>query len=158
MSGDDWQLEMLCNIGASEILMPIGSFAVRKRWPEVQEGFLRWAQEHRHEFKLGNVRLTEIDGSLGIVHMICQHGYGPSASPRVRYAELKACLERLADLSIQHHASVHMPRIATGEAGGSWSIAGELIEEALCKKGIAVTVYDLPHRDIRRSCRGGAAR
>lgn len=25
-SRDDWQLEMLCNIGASEILMPIGSF------------------------------------------------------------------------------------------------------------------------------------
>ena len=25
MSGDDWQLEMLCNIAASEILMPLGS-------------------------------------------------------------------------------------------------------------------------------------
>jgi len=26
MSGNDWQLEMLCNMGAAELLMPIGSF------------------------------------------------------------------------------------------------------------------------------------
>jgi Zn-dependent peptidase ImmA (M78 family) len=25
MQGDDWQLEMLCNMAASELLMPIGS-------------------------------------------------------------------------------------------------------------------------------------
>src|SRR5260370_27083230 len=31
MAGDDWQLEMLCNVGAAEILMPMGSF------PEVGE-------------------------------------------------------------------------------------------------------------------------
>jgi hypothetical protein len=31
MARDDWQLEMLCNIGAAELLMPIGSF------PEVGE-------------------------------------------------------------------------------------------------------------------------
>lgn len=26
MEGDEWQLEMLCNIGAAELLMPMGSF------------------------------------------------------------------------------------------------------------------------------------
>src|SRR5207253_1183259 len=29
--GDDWQLEMLCNIAASEILMPVGSL---ENWTE----------------------------------------------------------------------------------------------------------------------------
>jgi hypothetical protein len=39
---------------------------------------------------------------------------------------------------------VHMPRIGTGEAGGTWEIIGEIIEDTLCQRKIDVTVYDLP--------------
>ena len=31
LRGDDWQLELLCNLGAAEILMPRGSFAELRR-------------------------------------------------------------------------------------------------------------------------------
>ena len=39
-----------------------------------------------------------------------------------------------------------MPRIGTGEAGGSWNIVEGIIQDALVSRGIRVTVYDLPSR------------
>lgn len=53
---------------------------------------------------------------------------------------------RLAEDAHNKRASVHMPRIGCGEAGGDWEIVSELIDESLCKKGVTVTVYDLPSR------------
>jgi hypothetical protein len=34
-----------------------------------------------------------------------------------------------------------MPRIGTGGAGGRWDIVAELIDEALVRRGVDVTVY-----------------
>jgi prephenate dehydrogenase len=35
-----------------------------------------------------------------------------------------------------------MPKIGTGEAGGSWGLISNLIAEELSAKGVAVTVYE----------------
>ena len=37
-----------------------------------------------------------------------------------------------------------MPRIGTGQAGGDWAIIHEMIDEALVRQGVDVTVYTLP--------------
>lgn len=39
-------------------------------------------------------------------------------------------------------ASVHMPRIGCGLAGGKWSRIEPLIERRLAGRGVPVTVYD----------------
>lgn len=39
-------------------------------------------------------------------------------------------------------ASVHMPRIGCGLAGGTWSRIEPLIERRLISAGLSVTVYD----------------
>jgi O-acetyl-ADP-ribose deacetylase (regulator of RNase III) len=39
-------------------------------------------------------------------------------------------------------ASVHMPRIGCGLAGGDWSRVEPLILRRLVERGVAVTVYD----------------
>jgi hypothetical protein len=45
-----------------------------------------------------------------------------------------------------------MPRIGTGQAGGSWDVIRDLIGSAFGPTGIAVTVYDLPgNRGARKS-------
>jgi hypothetical protein len=41
-------------------------------------------------------------------------------------------------------ATVHMPRIGCGLAGGRWEEVGAIVEEELASRGVAVTVYDLP--------------
>jgi Zn-dependent peptidase ImmA (M78 family) len=36
-SSDEWQLELLCNIAASEFVMPVGSFPDPEAIPEIEE-------------------------------------------------------------------------------------------------------------------------
>jgi O-acetyl-ADP-ribose deacetylase (regulator of RNase III) len=126
-----------------------GGFAqvVRRHLPGVQDDFLTWAQSHKQQFALGNSRFSQINESTAVFSMICQQGLGPSRRPRIRYGPLKKCLDQLAEVAIEHGASVHMPRIGCGQAGGEWAIVQELISETLSRCGIQVTVYDLPTAD-----------
>jgi O-acetyl-ADP-ribose deacetylase (regulator of RNase III) len=67
------------------------------------------------------------------------HGWG---GPPIRYEALAACLGLLADQALELGATVHMPRIGCGLAGGEWSRVQPLIEERLLDRGVRVTVYD----------------
>jgi O-acetyl-ADP-ribose deacetylase (regulator of RNase III) len=122
-----------------------GGFAlqVRKRMPGVQDDFRRWASSHRLAYELGRGHLSAVKPGLWVYSMVAQEGYGPSPEPRIRYGALQACLAQLADLATRHRASINMPRIGAGQAGGDWEIIQELIKEELCAKGLRVTVYDL---------------
>ena len=118
--------------------------AVRKKWPKVQDEFAKWAVGHHGDFHLGNIHVSRVDDSLFVAHLVARHGVGPSKTPRVRYGAIENCLRKLADFALAQNATVHMPRIGTGEAGGSWDIVGEIVEDTLCQRQIDVTVYDLP--------------
>jgi O-acetyl-ADP-ribose deacetylase (regulator of RNase III) len=142
-------LRIICHVVNDRAGRWGGGFAlvIRRRFREVQEDFLSWTRANTEQFALGNSRLCPIDESLAVFSMICQQGFGPSRRPRIRYAAMKACLEQLAEIAGNHAASVHMPRIGCGQAGGSWSVVSELIDESLCNRGIPVTIYDLPNTD-----------
>lgn len=118
--------------------------AVARVWPDAQKDFVRCVEEDRSRLKLGSVYEYAAATGLTIVHMVAQHGYGPSPAPRIRYAALRTCLAKVAELALTAGASVHMPRIGAGEAGGSWALIEELVAGTLCAAGIHVTVYDLP--------------
>jgi hypothetical protein len=124
--------------------------AVRRQWPEVQAQFKAWAAD-RTNLRLGAVHIAEVSSDLAVVSMIAQHGYGPSPRPRIRYAALEIGLEALFADAHERHASVHVPRLGAGEAGGSWSLIEELLNEKLVRRGIEVTVYDLQGTDRRPS-------
>jgi hypothetical protein len=49
---------------------------------------------------------------------------------------------RLAGHVIELGASVHMPRIGCGPAGGEWPLVEPLVAGRLAGRGIPVTVYD----------------
>lgn len=118
--------------------------AMRKRWPEAQTAFRDWVLKNSKLFKLGNTFTSELDEGLIAVQMICQRGYGISNQPRLRYAALQSCLQKLADEAVKRHASIHMPKIGTGEAGGSWFFIQQIIDELLVGRRLNVTVYELP--------------
>ena len=65
-----------------------------------------------------------------------------SSGPPIRYPAMEQCLRTLSDRAIELQASVHMPRIGCGLAGGRWDRIEPLIEAALCQRGVAVTVYN----------------
>jgi hypothetical protein len=127
---------------------------VRTKWKFVQGDFRRWVSEHEHNLALGNTHVTEVSKDLSIVHMVAQHGYGSSPKPRIRYAALRKCLDQLATLTLKQQATVHMPRIGAGQAGGHWGIIRELIDNSLVWKEIEVTVYDLPGAEPPKEVQG----
>ena len=51
-------------------------------------------------------------------------------------------LAHLATKAAELDASVHMPRIGCGLAGGHWSRVEPLVMRRLVERGVAVTVYD----------------
>ena len=57
-----------------------------------------------------------------IVSMVAQQGYGPGAVTRLRYDALREALAAVADLAARTGASVHIPRIGAGQAGGRWDL------------------------------------
>ncbi len=116
---------------------------VQRKWPGVQSRFREsWLNSSRKH--LGEIFLSDADPRLTICQLICQHGYGYAIRPRIRYSALRDCLTALCEEALRQNASIHMPRIGTGEAGGSWALVSALIDEILCAAGLSVTVYDLP--------------
>jgi O-acetyl-ADP-ribose deacetylase (regulator of RNase III) len=118
--------------------------AVRNKYPEVQEDFRDWVRKEPAEFKLGAIHTSTTNDGLFVVNMVAQHGYGESIKPRIRYGALSDCLRSLAQLALSKQATVHIPRIGTGYAGGNWSFIAELIGEELVQKGVPTTIYALP--------------
>lgn len=117
---------------------------VAKKWSFIQEEFQDWVDQDRTNLTLGNVHSAEIDADLSIVHMVAQRGFGQSGSPRIRYAALGDALGQLREIAYSQSASVHMPRIGTGQAGGNWELIRDLIDEHLVRRGIPVSVYVPP--------------
>lgn len=120
------------------------ALAVKKKYPEVQEDFLNWVGRDRSKLKLGTSRLARAGHGLWVYSMVAQRGYGPSDIPRIRYQPLVECLRRLGEIALEMDASVHMPRIGCGQAGGDWKVVEELIDDALSVRAVQVSVYDLP--------------
>jgi O-acetyl-ADP-ribose deacetylase (regulator of RNase III) len=123
--------------------------ALRAHWPQVQQDFRDWAAHHRSNLKLGSARLCRVDEQLTVASVVAQHGYGPSEKPRIRYTALREGLRSVAKAAGVRNASIHMPRIGTGQAGGSWDIISDIVEEAIVDERIRVTVYDLPGTRVR---------
>ena len=120
------------------------AYNVKKRLPEVQDDFQKWVLADPRNLSLGSIHISPLSDERIVVSMVAQHGYGPSIKPRIRYGALMNCLGRLAEVAAKKGATVHMPRIGTGNAGGTWSIIQELIQDTLLRRGIQVTIYDLP--------------
>jgi O-acetyl-ADP-ribose deacetylase (regulator of RNase III) len=119
------------------------AIAIKKKWPVAQEAFRRWFGNSRRK-SLGEVHFCEVEEGLEIATMICQRGYGSSETPRIRYTAVERALGLVATRGRSIGASIHMPRIGCGQAGGSWLLVEDLVNSTLIGAGLSVTVYDIP--------------
>lgn len=122
--------------------------AISKRWPEPERRYRAWHRGEDKEsgaFALGAVQFVTVRPDLTIGNLISQHGIGKrkGVAP-VRYDALRTGFRQVAVFALEKSASVHMPRIGCGLAGGNWDEVEVIIEEELPKRGIPVTIYDLP--------------
>jgi len=133
-----------------------GAFAraVKKKWQSAQIDFEQWARSDKGNLSLGKLRVFEPMNELAVATIVAQHGYGDSVKPRIRYGALKKALDELAEIAADRNATVHMPKIGSGQAGGNWAFISELIEDALCDRGIEVFVYVPSYGSTRREPQG----
>lgn len=119
--------------------------AISKRWPEPEAQYRAWHQQgEAGGFRLGAIKLVDVAPSLSVANMVAQHGMRPSGGvPPIRYDALRECLTTLAERASALNASVHMPRIGCGLAGGSWPEVEAILDATLVAASVPVHVYDL---------------
>ncbi|MFH8514516.1 macro domain-containing protein [Streptomyces gelaticus] len=118
--------------------------ALSRRWPEPEAAYRRWHRERAdNDFSLGAVQFVQVSPYVWVANMVGQRGIrrGSNGAP-VRYEAIDAGLDAVAGRARELGASVHMPRIGCGLAGGKWSRIEPLIEKRLTGRDIPVTVYD----------------
>lgn len=119
--------------------------ALSQRYPEAEASYRRWARLPSPDdppFALGEVQFVAVAPDLWVANMLDQHAFSTPENPvPLRYDALARSLATVANFATAHTATIHMPRIGAGLAGGDWERIAALIEEAtaLCE----VTIYDL---------------
>jgi len=115
--------------------------AISERWREPRDEFL--LLHSRRALVLGMVQLVRVEKKVSVANMVAQHGtVARDGVPPIRYDALLECLKQLGFQAHQWQASIHMPRIGCGLAGGKWETVEKLITDTL--PGTQVFVYDLP--------------
>ena len=124
--------------------------AVSRRWPAPERQYRLWHRAGElagRPFALGQVQFVAVAEALWVANLIGQQGIrrrGAAGPPPIRYEALRACLDTVRERALALQASVHLPRLGAGLAGGEWHIIAALLQAELTGYGVSVTVYDWP--------------
>lgn len=120
--------------------------AISRRWEQPETKFRAWAEAREtNNFGLGATQFVQCEPELWVANMVGQHGIrrkGDSGPQPVRYEAIEQCLGVVAAEAQELNATVHMPRIGCGLAGGTWQKIEPLITAQLCERDVEVWVYD----------------
>lgn len=107
------------------------------RWSEPERRYREMSPKH-----LGDTQFVKVESDVWVANIIGQHGIRMIDNiPPIRYDALRSGLRRVGRFSGEINASICLPRIGAGLAGGDWSIIENIIQDEL--KGLEVFVYDL---------------
>ena len=128
--------------------------SLSQRHPSAERSYRRWYQEQNTEdcmpMALGNVMFAPgATPDVLVANMIGQHCIlvKDDGTPPIRYGALEECLAQVRDMAQDLDATVHMPRIGCGLAGGKWSEVEAIIERVM--PHTEVYVYDFNTGDAR---------
>jgi O-acetyl-ADP-ribose deacetylase (regulator of RNase III) len=117
--------------------------AVSKRWSAPEDSY----RDCPEEWQLGKTQIVPVEDDILVANMIAQHGvvrmrmgFDDADEPPIRYDALRDCLRNVNEVATRSGATLHMPRIGCGLAGGEWSEVEKIIQE-VCS--VDVYVYDL---------------
>lgn len=117
--------------------------AISKKWNTPEKEYRNWFKTDVN-FNLGEIQLVNVETEIWIANMIGQHKIITNSKgiPPIRYRAVEECLEKLSNEALKLNASVHMPRIGCGLAGGKWEEIEPIINRSLLKNNVEVYVYD----------------
>lgn len=118
--------------------------AISRRWKEPERAYRDWYSKKKCDygcFTLGATQIVQVEPEMWVANMIAQEGYARFGKIPLRYEALEEALYKVGEAAYKLQASVHMPRIGCGLAGGNWSEVEPLVSG--CLSGHNVFVYDL---------------
>lgn len=116
--------------------------AISKRWSEPEADYRKWYKSN-NDFYLGNLRFIQVEEELYVANMIGQRDIKTIHKiPPIRYEAVRDCLIKVEHKARELNASIHMPRIGCGLAGGKWEKIEPIVENILVNNNINVFVYD----------------
>ena len=67
------------------------------------------------------MQYVQVENDIVIANMIGQHGIKTFGYNKpIRYEAIEKCLEKVSIVCKNNNATIHMPRIGCGLAGGEW--------------------------------------
>ena len=118
--------------------------AISNRWKLPEKNYRGWFKERAiNDFELGATQIVQVADDLFVGNMIGQVGINRqnNQSP-IRYEAVEKAMETIVEFAKENNASVHMPRIGCGLAGGKWEEIETILERTLLKNEIETIVYD----------------
>ena len=120
--------------------------ALSRRWDEPEKVYRKMPKDM---LMLGKVMIVPVENDIMVANMIAQRGImdrkttgviDANVQPAIRYGALRACLAEVNDIAYHMGATLHMPKIGCGLAGGDWNTIEKIIEDVM---SVDVTVYNL---------------
>jgi O-acetyl-ADP-ribose deacetylase (regulator of RNase III) len=117
--------------------------AISKRWKKPENQYREWFKS-KDGFELGKVQFVQVEEDLWIANLIGQHKINKdeNGNAPIRYDAVEEGLKEVALFAIKNNASIHMPRIGCGLAGGKWEMMEPIILKTLSNNDVEVVVYD----------------
>ena len=118
--------------------------AISKKWKQPEEQYRSWHSSNEN-FGLEEVQFVKVEEDIWIANLIGQRDIknDKNGIPPIRYEAVSMGLTKIAGMAIRLNATIHMPRIGCGLAGGNWDEMEKIVIKELIDKGVGVTVYDL---------------
>lgn len=120
--------------------------AISKLSVAPERAFRKWyAERDQNNFALGAVQFVSVSPEITVANMIGQHSIRKQKNePPIRYTAVETALRAVGNKAGNENASVHLPRIGCGLAGGEWNKIEPIIKRQICALDVPVFVYDLP--------------
>jgi len=117
--------------------------ALSKKWKEPEAQFRKWYRS-KEDFELGKVQFVKVEDDIWVANLIGQHNLknDENGIPPVRYSAIKLGMGEVQAFAKGLKASVHMPRIGCGLAGGTWDKIQPIIDQELSLFDTETIVYD----------------
>lgn len=123
------------NVGAwgAGFVVPLG-----KEYPRAKDDY-----NDRRQWRLGDSNIILVRRNVWVANMCAQRGI-TKRGDKIDYFYLNHCLQEVFYTANKIGATVHMPRIGSGLAGGNWNRILEMIMDAADKADVDVYIYTLP--------------
>jgi len=113
--------------------------ALSRKWPQPEELYRK-----TYPYNLGDVAYVLVEHDIMVANLIGQTGLSISQSRGipVRYWAIEKGMWKVKAKAEKANASIHMPRMGCGLAGGSWDEVFHVLSRVFEESNVPITVYD----------------